>query len=397
MADVLATTTDTVQEPETRPHETTFSGEQFLNNMWGVEPAARTEVQEPPVTPEPPKQETKIEPEPPKPWIAEFGWENEDAAKAEIAELRKLKETPQTPAEIKFENEQSKQIYELLKDGKAKEVKQFLETQERLDSYLSSEIDDKTAAEIIKMGMQLKYKDLTQSEIDYKFNKEFGLPKEPVQQLDELDEDFQIRKESWQEKVNEIQLERKIEAKLLKPELEKQKAQLVLPDISQQQVQKPPTQEELEAAKKYEAAYLQSVESSLKEFNGISVKVKNEDVGLPEISIDYSVLDTEKAALSQTMKDFAQAGFDANSLFAQRWVNEDQTLNTKLIAEDRYWLENRDKIVSKMTAEAATKAVEAYIKGKKNININEVGTPQTRTLAGEDKDFMDRLRDKVFS
>src|SRR5690349_21236433 len=105
--------------------------------------------------------------------------------KQEREEYKKLKEAAQTPAEIKFANEQSKHLHELIREGKGKEVRQFLETQEKLETYSSVEVNKDTAADIIKLGMQLKYKDLTPKEIDYKYNKQFSIPKEPVQSTTE--------------------------------------------------------------------------------------------------------------------------------------------------------------------------------------------------------------------
>jgi hypothetical protein len=79
--------------------------------------------------------------------------------------------------------------------------------------------------------MQIKYKDLSPAEIDYKFKKQFSLPKEPVQSLEESDEDFAERKSQWKEAVSDIEMDKILEAKLLKPELEAHKAKLVLPEI----------------------------------------------------------------------------------------------------------------------------------------------------------------------
>jgi len=142
----------------------------------------------PAITPTPAASEDEIIE--PKEWLKrEFGVEDAALLKAEREELKRLKE--QSPAEIKFADDQSKQIYELLREGgdKKKAVRQFLETQERIETLVTSEVSKETADDIIKLSMQLKYKDLTPKEIEYKFNKEFSLPKEPVQ-TDELDEEL---------------------------------------------------------------------------------------------------------------------------------------------------------------------------------------------------------------
>lgn len=159
-----------------------------------------------------------------------FGYESPEAAIKEIEELRVLKANP-TPAEIKFENERSKQIFEALQAGKHSEVYAALKQQQELDAFTSAEINKDNAGDIIKMGMQLKYADLSPAEINYKYNKEYGIPKEPVIGDSELDEDFQERHSAWKEKVADIEMNRVIEAKLAKPELEAAKTKIVLPSV----------------------------------------------------------------------------------------------------------------------------------------------------------------------
>ena len=365
--------------------------------MWGVEPPPapwtppeKKEVPKVEVIAEAPKVDAVVEaPAPPTTaWITEFGWDSEDTAKLEI---KKLKE--QTPAEIKFENEQSKQIYELLKDGKQKEVKEFLDMQSKFDKYLSSDIDKNTAEDIIKLSMQAKHKDLTDSEINYKYNKEFGIPKEPVQGNDELDEDFEERTQTWKSKVADIEMNRVIEAKLLKPELEKQKTQLILPELSGQSVSKVQTQEELDAAKKYADAYIQDVDNSIKAFNGFSVAVKHEGVDLP---ITYGVTEEEKTSIAGQLKDFQKSNYDANVLFASRWVGEDGQLKPEQMIKDLSVLNNYEKAFQKFASDSSSKVLEAYLKGKKNININELNQQGTANIIGEPKTELDAVRDSFF-
>lgn len=310
-----------------------------------------------------------------KDWLKrEFGIEDVAVLKAERDEYRKLKETPPTAAEIKFADDQSKLIHELIREGKTKEVRQFLETQERIESLVGSDVNKDTAAEIIKLGMQLKYKDLSPKEIEYKFNKQFAIPKEPVQATDELDEEFAERKATWQEQVSDIEMNKIIEAKLAKPELESAKSKLVLPEISPKEntaTEPKPTQEELDAFDKLKSSFIQSAETTVNGFNGFTAQVKDKDV---DYSVSYSPSQEEKTIVGAKMKEFATAGLNANALFADRWVNEDGTINVPQMTEDLsrvYMGKNADQ---KIATEAANQRLELYLKGKKNININETRT-----------------------
>jgi hypothetical protein len=160
-----------------------------------------------------------------------FGYQSPDDAFKEIEELRTLKANPPQAGQpqIKFENEQSEKLFNAIQKGERKTVYNILAQQERLEELTTKEVSKETAADLIKFGMQLKYKDLSPQEIEYKFNKDFGLPKEPVQGDAEDEEEFKARKEEWSGKVYDIEMNRMIEAKLLKPELESAKQKLVLP------------------------------------------------------------------------------------------------------------------------------------------------------------------------
>lgn len=158
-----------------------------------------------------------------------FNYQSPEDAIKEIEELRKFKENP--VAEIEFENEASRKLFEAIKGGKQKEAYAILAEQERLDTYSGQEVTKDNAADIIKLGMQIKYKDLSPSEIDYKYKKTFGLPKEPVQSASETEDEFEERMNEWKNDVSDIEMDKILEAKLTKPELESHKQKLVLPDI----------------------------------------------------------------------------------------------------------------------------------------------------------------------
>lgn len=160
-----------------------------------------------------------------------FGYENPEDAVAEIEQLRLLKSQPPAAEPIKFENEFNENLFKAIQAGKIKEVTQLLAQQERLDSLTTNEVTKDNAADIIKLGMQLEYKTLTQAEIDYKYNKSFGIPKEPMQSDSELDDDFANRKAEWQDKVNDIEMGKMIEAKMAIPKLESAKSQIKFPEI----------------------------------------------------------------------------------------------------------------------------------------------------------------------
>ena len=159
-----------------------------------------------------------------------FGWEKPEDAITEIESLRQLKDNP-VIQEQKYENEESKKLHQLFLAGKIDEAVEVINTQKRIEALTSSEVTEENAGDIIKMAMQLKYKDagLTPKEIDHKYNKQYALPKEP--ELDAMDEDSVAAHEQWKRVVDDINTDKIIDAKAAKIDLQSVKTKLVLPNI----------------------------------------------------------------------------------------------------------------------------------------------------------------------
>ena len=296
-----------------------------------------------------------------------LGFDTWDDAKKQFEELKNLKETASTKEEIKFANEQSKKLFDLLKEGKEDDVYAVLAEKKKLDKLIAADVNEKTAAEIIKMSFQQKYKGLSDELIDYKFNKQFGIPKEPVQRDTEDETEFEERHAAWKENVADLKNDLLLEAQILKPELEKLKSELVLPDIQPKESQtQQPTQEELDNYAKVKDDYFKSADAVIKELNDLSITVKDEDVDVP-LSYTYSV--EEKNLVASQLKEIADLDFDVTKFFDKRW-SKDGVVNVNQIAKDLALLNSGDKAIQKLSNDAASKIKLKYIQEKSNINVN---------------------------
>ena len=299
-----------------------------------------------------------------EPLKTNLGFESWEQAKSEIEELRKLKE--QKPTDLNFSNEDRKKFFELMKEGKEDEVYSYLSEKKKIEKILSSEVNESTAEDIIKLAMQSKYKDLTPDEIDYKIKKQFSIPKEPTIRDTELDSEFEERHNEWKEQVEEVKREKVIEAKLLKPEIEKLKKDIVLPNIPSSSKANEPSQEELDNVQKAREQYLKHLEGEYKNFNGFEVKYKGEDA---EIPVTFGVSDEEKNTYKAKMETF-----DVDSFVLSRWFEQDGTPKITQMFEDIYLLENKDKVLQKVANDTGAKVLAAHIKKVSNIQVNGGGS-----------------------
>jgi hypothetical protein len=279
------------------------------------------------------------------------------AAKNEWTELRKLKETPPTPQEVKWSYD----------DSKEEDIYNYIHQKRELAKLESMDVaNSDQAAEILKANLQFKYKGtLTSQEIDRIFSKQYALPAQPSRDIDHTDEEHAEVIKAWESQVAEKKMDMIIEAKMAKPELSKFKDQIVLPDIQKPQVQQQgPTQEELAAREAGRQAYLKAVEGSYQNFKGFSVTVKDGDAQLP---ISYGVNPEEVTASKQEIENL---NFD--DFFANRWFDENGNPRVNLMQEDLYHLKNRDRIHQKLANEAAAQMKAHLIKSQNNINLKGV-------------------------
>lgn len=365
MADEVKNETSEQEQVTIPPVKDPFNEESWVEQPVKSEVPAPTEQVNKDVPHGTENKETIVEP-----FYKKLGFEKEDDVVAEITTLRE--KAAKAPEEKQFADEQSKHIYELLREGgdKKKEVRKFLETQEKLETLVSAEVNEDTSVDIIKLGLRLKYKDLTDKEIDYKYNKQYSIPKEPIKGELEDDDEFAEKHAAWKETVDDIKTSRIIDAKTMRPELEKAKSELVLPEIQKgnQNLKQEPTPEDLAVFEKDKTTFLQSAEQSINSFNGVTVQVKDKDV---DYTVNYAPSQDEKTLVTTKLKEFAEAQFDANAIFADRWVTEDGKMNVSQMTEDLSRILMGKNSDQKLATDSANKRLEAYLKDKKQINVNE--------------------------
>jgi len=295
-----------------------------------------------------------------------FGWDSEEVALNEVKALRE--KSTQT---FEYKNEESKKIAAYINEGKIDDLYSFLDMQKKVEKLSTADVSDKnTASELVKFGIQKDNPNLSSDDVDFLFSKKFSVPKEPVQRADELDEDFAERQSTWAENKNDIERQLIIEAKMAQPKMAQLKTELVLPDIQKQNQEAGSqiSQEDLDFYDKQKEAVLQSIPQAVGSFNGFAVQVKDKDV---DYTTSYTPSKEDKEFISGKIKAFAESGFNSNVLFLEKWVNEDRTINVNQMTEDLsrvYFGKNSDQ---KLAIDSANKRIEAYIKGKKNINVNE--------------------------
>jgi hypothetical protein len=313
-----------------------------------------------------------------------FGFDTVDEAEQEFRRL--IEEREQAPS-FDFSDDISRTLFDAIREGKTDDVYNILAEQKRLEKLTTAEVTPDLAFDIIKTNIQNKYQDLTPEEVDLLFYESYNFPPKPEQGYEETDEEYKEKLQNWESQVNFIEKRMVIDAKVIRPELNKLKSDLQLPDIYGLGEYEARLQEESEVLSQARTSYERALDSQFNSFSGFNVSVKDEEV---EIPITFNVADEERLALKQELSDF-----DGEAYLENRWFNEAGEPNVKQIMADKYVLENLPRILQKVANEAASQRLLAHLKKTGNITLNQQ-TPQGAVQQSPNAD-MDRLAAWAFS
>ncbi len=278
----------------------------------------------------------------------------------------------------------SKNIYEKLINGDISELADMIYEQKVLSS-----LDDMSEADVIKLKMAYEYPDLTPEEIEDEFNSRFS-----------VDEDFDetmMTEEEISSKRKQIEKQRKALGRELKKEvrdardyLSEMKQEISFPDILSQvantQQYNPEDvvnqylayeeEQQFQAQNSARQEYLNSINEGLKSFDGFNVSYKDEDVSFDG---KYSLTPEDRAALTNSLMEF-----DLDDFYGNRYY-KDGKYDAKQLAEDVYFLQNRDKIINAMVTQAVSRAKMDILKSMKNVDYND--SPRVAASAASTDDY----------
>jgi hypothetical protein len=163
-----------------------------------------------------------------------------------------------------------------------------------LEKLVTSELNYEIAAEIVKTNIKNKHKSLSNEDVELLFYDQFFVPLKPEQGYDESDDDYAAKVSQWQSQVDYTERRLMIEAKVLKPEIEKLRSEITLPDIYNESGREAESQAEFEIMQEARSIYERTLDSEFQSFNGFNVSVKDEDV---EIPISFNVAEDERLAM----------------------------------------------------------------------------------------------------
>ena len=295
--------------------------------------------------------------------------------------------------QFEWENESAKNIYDSLVSGNLSDVADVLYEQKVL-----SELDSMSESDVLKLKIAYDYPELSPEEIQEEFDAKYTIDKDFDKSM-MTDEEIASKMKQIEKQEKAVARELKKAVGEAKDYLQTLKEDISFPDILSQFQESQPVvntdevvnqylkSQEEEQSKAYQQAremFEKSIDEGLKNFEGFNVNYKDEEV---QFDGKYSLSVEEKAQLQNDLKDF-----DLESFYGPRYY-KDGKYDTKQLAEDIYFLNNRDKIVNSMVTQAVSKAKSDLLKGMKNIDYSN--TP--RGAAAADTSDYDTMVSKMFN
>jgi hypothetical protein len=299
----------------------------------GAEPAEPV-AGEPPVTPEPPAAGQD------SPAATDFDAiikEKTGGKFEKLDDLLKLSDKP-TAEEIKFENEESRKVFEYLKQGKIDEVSTFLAQQQ----YLKN-VDTFSGEELLRLKIQMTMPELSNEEIIDEYNdqvEKYG--------LDIKKEDF-LSDDDYTKAVRKAQRRLKADLSGFVEDVKAFRSELKLPDLPTTQA--PAQKSELDQLVEKIASEAGQNISPLQNIKLSSTVDK-------DVQVEHSFLIDEQQR-SEASKVVTNYWAD----FKNRYSKEGGAIDYSALQRDIIIRDNFEKIV-------AAAAKEAYMKGRLGQALN---------------------------
>lgn len=299
--------------------------------------------------------------------------------------LPKINQEASTPTELTFKDEESKKVFDYLREGKIDDVLQVYNEQRRL-----SNLDKANDSEVLRIAMEYKHPNLSPEDILEEISSKYQAekPDEPVEEDYIDDEAYEADKKKYDKEYAKYEKEQKrldrqqkLDAAAAREQLAGYQKDIILPDINPVTVTPQPDPAEQEAAlsewKKMRQDYLDSLNRTSAEFKEISFEVNDEGVNFKG---SYQIEDSERAALT---KDLAEKHVIDDILLPR--YDKGGVYDTKQLMEDLYFLNNKDKIIKAAVRQAIAQTDLENLKRLKNIDLNQ---QQRGVVNTEDPDLL---------
>lgn len=264
-----------------------------------------------------------------------------------------------------FKSEKAKQLYEAAINGDDDSaIEAIIEygREKKRDYTTMSDLD------VLRTSIKKEKPHWSKDEIELKIAEDYGdeLVKVDLSTIDkDIDPDEYKEAEKHNKQVDRNLLRIGRDAKDARQSLIEQQSKLELPKIEYKRPDAPVQEEpSAEAIAEANRIWQQQVEEQTKDFSDLSVRIGDRQV-------TYKPTEEDKQATVSAVKEFNPQKF-----FKERgWVTEDGQSDAKKIAEDLFWLTNKEKVINAYSSQAENRTKKEMLKEIKNVTPTTTSAP----------------------
>ncbi len=260
---------------------------------------------------------------------------------------------------VEFADEQSKLVYEYLKEGKTDDVGTYLTLQKIL-----SNVDKMSDEEVIKLKMRHDDPDADDEDIDYAYSKKYVAPE--TEGMDDADA-------AREKKIFDRSLKKASQAD--REFLTGLKKDIKLPALPAPDAPPFITIAELqEKTNEYSKNIVDSVDKILPGFNILDLSIKDKDV---QFEIKHQITDQEKVELKKKAASYHN--------LQDRYASQDGSIDGEKVAREMYILDNLPKIIKAAVTNALTQGELKRIQSIAQVDLALTPAPSTDFAADKRK------------
>jgi len=290
-----------------------------------------------------------------------FGFENEEAALAEITALKNAKEEKEL-AELRFANEEMKKIYEYAANGKEEELQEYFSKRAVIKN-----IENKTPDEKLKLYIKLQNPLFDEELIEDEYKSLYEVDEESSKFLDE---DYNVDKIKLKKEKIRVQQRIATDVELAKKFFEQYKTQIDLPKITKED-------EEYEAWKASVSNQSKTKDEVIEAYS----KFKPEDLSIKTKFVDEANKQSFDLSFSPDKESFEEVKklVCDDELYYKQYFNEDGSPNRSKFIKDVYIARNFEKIAQQIALQAKNEVMRWYINKETSNNGGMVFSPEQQS------------------
>ena len=281
---------------------------------------------------------------------------NKEEYERVLAEKAELEQKIGSMTQVELD-EHSRVIYDHIKSGDLKALKEYLDVQTTDYSTVAKE-------DLVREFLRAKNPRWTEDDINDEMSQKFGIG---------LEEDLLTDQEK--RRYNRELLANADEALNY---FESKKSEIKLPDLTPKPAEPAMSTEEVERMQAEQVKeWEDNVTESLKDFGKLNISIMDGE------QLEFAIENAE-----ELIQDVKTLGKDV-SVFFKPYIKEGK-IDARKLAEDMAFLKNKDSIVRAAVVKQVAKEKEDWIKGIKNTQTN----PSDRNIQPEQRDILESFVDK---